>query len=171
METRWQAHCEGLAKRGRETGPGAEDFTRKAIYRAVLRTPCSIRSPSCRRWSSALGGLYMGLFGLDPDLPGGDLRRCLGGRRAPGCSTTSSAARPWLKSKRVAKLRQQSREQHRHAEVATFDLEAEWQEAGPGRRRAAGARAARGLPEARGFLRGTARRSSGRHHRGPPTGA
>ena len=46
--------------------PGPEDFTRKAIYRAVLKDTLQHPLTIFPAAASALGGLYMGLFGLDP---------------------------------------------------------------------------------------------------------
>ncbi len=113
------------ASSGPSTVPGPEDFTRKAIYRAVLKDTLQHPLTLFPAVASALGGLYMGLFGLDPT----SLAVALGGALAgAGAWVVNYFIRgEALAEKRVAKLRAQ-REQHRHAEVAT--LEAEWQTVG-----------------------------------------
>ena len=105
--------------------PGPEDFTQKAIYRAVLKDTLQHPTTLFPAVASALGTLYMGLFGLDPK----SFAIAFGGALA--------SAGAWvfnyfirgeaLAEERVAKLRAR-REQHRHAQVAT--LEAEWRAAG-----------------------------------------
>ncbi len=105
--------------------PGPEDFTRKAIYQAVLKDTVQHPLTLFPAVASALGGLYMGLFGLDP----ASLAVVLGGALAgAGAWVFNYFIRgEALAEKRVAKLRAR-REQHRHAQVVT--LEAEWQEVG-----------------------------------------
>ena len=105
--------------------PGPEDFTRKAIYRAVLKDTVQHPLTIFPAAASALGGLYMGLFGLDPT----SLAVALGGALlGAGAWVFNYYIRgEALAEKRVAKLRAQ-REEHRHAQVAS--LETEWQKVG-----------------------------------------
>ncbi len=139
--------------------PGPEDFTRKAIYRAVLKDTVQHPLTILPAAASALGGLYMVLFGLG--LPA--LAVAFGGALAgTGAWVYNYFIRgEALAERRVAKLREQ-REQYRHEQVAT--LEAEWSKAGL----AEGVQQARELREAylklSGFLEGrltAARKSSG----------
>ncbi len=105
--------------------PGPEDFTRKAIYQAVLRDTLQHPLTLFPAVASALGGLYMGLFGLDPT----SLAVAFGGALAgAGAWVFNYFVRgEALAEERVASLRRQ-RERHQHARVAS--LEAEWQQAG-----------------------------------------
>ena len=105
--------------------PEPEDFTRKAIYRAVLKDTVQHPLTLFPAVASALSGLYMGLFGLGP----ASLAVALGGALAgAGAWVFNYFIRgEALAEKRVAKLRAR-REQLQHAQVAT--LEAEWQQVG-----------------------------------------
>ncbi len=105
--------------------PGPEDFTRRALYRAVLKDTLQHPLTIFPAAASALGGLYMGLFGLDPT----SLAVALGGALVgAGAWVVNYFIRgETLAERRVAKLRDR-RERHHHAEVAT--LEAEWSETG-----------------------------------------
>ncbi len=115
----------GVGSGGQSAIPGPEDFTRKAIYRAVLKDTLQHPLTLFPAVASALGGLYMGLFGLDPT----SLAVVAGGALAgAGAWVVNYFIRgETLAEKRVAKLRAR-REQHRHAEVVS--LEAEWQQVG-----------------------------------------
>jgi hypothetical protein len=105
--------------------PGPEDFTRKAIYRAVLKDTLQHPLTLFPAVASALGGLYMGLFGLAP----ASLAVAFGGALAgAGAWVFNYFIRgETLAEQRVAKLRAR-RERYRDAQVAT--LEAEWRAAG-----------------------------------------
>ena len=113
------------ASLGQSKVPGPEDFTRKAIYQAVLKDTLQSPLTLFPAVASALSGLYMGLFGMGPT----PLAVALGGALAgAGAWVVNYFIRgEALAEKRVAKLRAQ-REQHQHAQVAA--LEAEWQQAG-----------------------------------------
>ena len=113
------------AKQGGSKVPGAEDFTRKSIYRAVLKDTVQHPLTILPAAGSALGGLYMGLFGPGP----ASLAVAFGGAVvAAGAWVYNYFIRgEALAEARVAKLRRQ-REQYRHEQVAT--LEAEWSKAG-----------------------------------------
>ncbi|MEM7350796.1 MAG: hypothetical protein AAF657_08320 [Acidobacteriota bacterium] len=139
-----------MSKKSKTTKvPGAEDFTREAIYRAVLKDTVQYPATLMPAVASALSGLYMGLFGAGPK----SLAMVFGGALV--------AAGSWvfnyfirgekLAQKRVAKLRA-LREAHHHEQVAT--LESEWATAGL----AEGVQQARELREAyqklETFLRG-----------------
>ena len=105
--------------------PGAEDFTNRSIYRAVLKDTLQHPLTLMPAVASALGGLYMGLFGLDPTT----LAVTFGAAflSAGGWVYNYFIRGEALAEQRVAKLRQQ-RELHRHEQVA--NLEAEWAKAG-----------------------------------------
>jgi hypothetical protein len=105
--------------------PGPEDFTRKAIYRAVLKDTLQHPLTLFPAVASALGGLYMGLFGLAPT----SLAVAFGGALAgAGAWVFNYFIRgETLAEQRVAKLRAQ-RERYRQAQVA--NLEAEWRATG-----------------------------------------
>ena len=112
-------------KRSSSPVPGAEEFTKEAIYRAVLKDTVQHPLTLIPAVAASLGGLYMGLFGADPT----SLAVTLGG--------VMVAAGAWvfnyfirgekLAAKRVARLRAR-RERHYHREVAS--LETEWSQAG-----------------------------------------
>ena len=112
------------AKQAKEV-PGPEDFTKKAIYRAVLKDTLQHPLTLMPAVASALGGLYMGLFGLDPT----SLAVAFGGALVgAGAWVFNYFVRgEALAEKRVARLRER-RERHHHREVAS--LEAEWSQAG-----------------------------------------
>jgi hypothetical protein len=116
---------EGSADGGPGKVPGPEDFTRKAIYRAVLKDTLQHPLTLFPAVASALGGLYMGLFGLAP----ASLAVAFGGALAgAGAWVFNYFIRgETLAEQRVAKLRAR-RERYRLAQVAT--LEAEWRAAG-----------------------------------------
>ena len=105
--------------------PGPQEFTREAIYRAVLKDTLQHPLTIFPAAASALGGLYMGLFGLDPT----SLAVALGGALVgAGAWVFNYFIRgEALAEKRVAKLRAR-RERYQHAQVAS--LEAEWHQAG-----------------------------------------
>ncbi len=105
--------------------PGPEDFTRKALYRAVLKDTLQHPLTLMPAVASALSGLYMGLFGMDP----ATLAVAFGGALAgAGAWVFNYFIRgEALAEKRVAKLRAE-RERYQHAEIAA--LEAEWAQAG-----------------------------------------
>ena len=105
--------------------PGPEDFTKKAIYRAVLKDTLQHPLTLLPAVASALSGLYMGLFGPAPT----SLAVAFGGALAgAGAWVFNYFIRgEALAEQRVTKLRAR-RERHRHAQVAT--LEAEWRAAG-----------------------------------------
>ncbi len=105
--------------------PGAEAFTREAIYRAVLKDTVQHPMTLLPAVASALGGLSMGLFGADPTT----LAVTFGGAlAATGVWVYNYFVRgEVLAKKRVEKLRT-LREQRRHQQVA--DLEVDWQKAG-----------------------------------------
>lgn len=105
--------------------PGAEQFTREAIYRAVLKDTVQHPMTLLPAVASALGGLTMGLFGADPTT----MAVTFGGAlAATGVWIYNYFIRgEELAKKRVEKLRK-LRKQRRHQQVA--DLETEWQKAG-----------------------------------------
>ncbi len=105
--------------------PGPEDFTRKALYRAVLKDTVQHPLTLFPAVASALSGLYMGLFGPAPT----SVAVALGGALlGAGAWVFNYFIRgEALAEKRVEKLRAR-RERYRHAELA--NLEAEWQQAG-----------------------------------------
>ena len=105
--------------------PGPEDFTRKALYRAVLKDTLQHPLTLFPAVASALSGLYMGLFGPAPT----PVAMALGGALVgAGAWVFNYFIRgEALAEKRVEKLRAR-REQYRHAELAS--LEAEWQQVG-----------------------------------------
>ncbi len=105
--------------------PGPEDFTRKALYRAVLKDTLQHPLTIFPAAASALGGLYMGLFGLAP----ASLAVAVGGALVgAGAWVVNYFIRgEALAENRVAKLRAR-RERYHHAEVAS--LEAEWSQTG-----------------------------------------
>ncbi len=115
----------GYRRSGPAAVPGPEDFTRQAIYRAVLKDTLQHPLTIFPAAASALGGLYMGLFGLDPN----SLAVVFGGALlGAGAWVFNYFIRgEALAEKRVTKLRAQ-REEQRHAQVAS--LEAQWQEVG-----------------------------------------
>lgn len=127
------------SKGGASAVPGAEAFTREAIYRAVLKDTVQHPMTLLPAVASVLGGLSMGLFGADP----ATLAVTFGGAlAATGVWVYNYFIRgEALAKKRVEKLRA-LREQRRHQQVA--DLEAEWQAAGL----AEGVQQARELKEA-----------------------
>jgi len=148
---REQAAATTKARRGAGAGrvPGAEDFTRRSIYRAVLKDTLQHPLTLMPAVASALSGLYMGLFGLDPTT----LAVTFGGALVgAGAWVFNYFIRgEALAEKRVAKLRQ-ARARQQHAEIAS--LEAEWAQTGL----AEGVQQARELREAfqklDGFLEG-----------------
>ncbi len=105
--------------------PGPEDFTRKALYRAVLKDTLQHPLTIFPAAASALGGLYMGLFGFAP----ASLAVAAGGALlGAGAWVVNYFIRgEALAERRALKLRAR-RERHQHAEVAS--LEAEWAETG-----------------------------------------
>ncbi len=105
--------------------PGAADFTKEAVYRAVLKDTVQHPLTLIPAVASALGGLSMGLFGLDPTA----LAVTLGGAVvAAGAWVFNYFIRgEKLAEKRIERLRAR-RERHYHREVAS--LEAEWSQAG-----------------------------------------
>ena len=105
--------------------PGPEDFTRKSLYRAVLKDTLQHPLTLFPAVASALSGLYMGLFGAAP----ATLAVVFGGALAgAGAWVFNYFIRgEALAEKRVAKLRA-ARERYQHAEIAA--LETEWAEAG-----------------------------------------
>ena len=113
------------AKKRSSQVPGPEDFTRKAVYRAVLKDTLQHPLTLFPAVASALSGLYIGLFGLDPN----SLAVALGGALVgAGAWVVNYFIRgEKLAEKRVAKLRAQ-REAQRYAEVAS--IESEWQQVG-----------------------------------------
>ncbi len=105
--------------------PGAEDFTREAVYRAVLKDTLQHPLTLMPAVASTLGGLYMGMFGAGPNAAavafGGALL-------AAGAWVVNYFIRGEdLAEQRVAKLRK-LRDQHRHDQ--TLGLEVEWSKAG-----------------------------------------
>ncbi|MEM7588144.1 MAG: hypothetical protein AAF560_32450, partial [Acidobacteriota bacterium] len=105
--------------------PRAEDFTREAVYRAVLKDTVQHPLTLMPAVASTLGGLYMGLFGAGPNSA---LLTFGGALVAAGAWVYNYFVRGEdLAEKRVAKLRK-LRDRHRHDE--TLGLEVEWSKAG-----------------------------------------
>ena len=116
---------EQTAAKAGATVPGPEDFTHASIYRAVLKDTLQHPLTLLPAVASALGGLYMGLFGMDPTTAAVTFGGALAG--AGAWIFNYFIRGEALAAKRVAKLRA-ARERHQHAEVAS--LETEWAEAG-----------------------------------------
>ena len=105
--------------------PGAEDFTKAAIYRAVLKDTVQHPLTLMPAVAAALGALSMGLFGLDPT----SLAVTFGGAVvAAGAWVYNYFIRgEQLAEQRIARLRER-RERHYHRQVES--LENEWAQAG-----------------------------------------
>ncbi len=105
--------------------PGAEDFTREAVYRAVLKDTLQHPLTLMPAVASTLGGLYMGLFGAGPNAAAVTFAGAL---LAAGAWVVNYFIRgEELAEQRVAKLRK-LRDRHRHDQ--TMSLEVEWSKAG-----------------------------------------
>lgn len=126
--------------------PGADDFNSRAVYRAVLTDTLQHPATILPAAVSAVGGLYLGLIGLDPMAFAVTFGSAL---VATGAWIVNYFLRgEALAEKHVEELREQRRrlqEQQRQSRLGeAFDLAAEWQALG----HAEGMQQARELGEA-----------------------